>query len=73
MDIHSSPQTRNLLAAGKCVTADVFACGHVVVTVAGMRLGFSRADFADFVATIALASENLRRRDCEISEWGLFL
>lgn len=73
MDIHSYPRAGNLLAAGKCVSADVFACGHVVVTVAGLRLGFSREDFVDFAATVALASENLRRRDCEISEWGLFL
>ncbi|GEM_PF-6531765 len=72
MEIHSYEKTGNLLAAGKCVTASSFACGHIVITVAGMRLGFSREDFGDFAATVILAAENLQRRDREIAEWGLF-
>ena len=72
MEIHSSEKINNLLAAGKCATANSFACGHIVLTVAGMRLGFSREDFGDFAATIILAAENLQRRDRELAEWGLF-
>lgn len=72
MENHSYQKTGDLLAAGKCVTANTFPCGHIILSVAGMRLGFSREDFADFAATVTLAADNLRRRDIEISDWGLF-
>ncbi len=72
MEIHSSPKTGDLLAQGKCTTANAFACGHIVLSVAGLRLGFSREDFADFAATVHLATENLQRRERELAEWGLF-
>ena len=72
MENHSYSSGRNLLAAGKSASAVVFACGHVVVTVAGLRLGFSREDFADFAEIVDQAAKNLRQRDREISDWELF-
>lgn len=68
-----NPTTGELLALGKVARADTYACGHVILTLEQLRIGFTRADFREFAQTVALATENLDNRESLRSEWGLFM
>lgn len=68
-----NPPGSELLALGKVARADAFACGHVILTVERLRIGFTRADFREFAQTVALAVQNLEDREALRAEWGLFM
>lgn len=68
-----NPATGELLALGKVARADTYACGHIILTLEQLRIGFSRADFREFAQTVALAAENLENREALRAEWGLFM
>lgn len=65
--------TGELLALGKIARVDSFACGHVVLTVEQLRIGFTRADFLEFAQTIQLAAAHLEKNDAMRAEWGFYL
>ncbi|HMV34434.1 MAG TPA: hypothetical protein PKM44_03100 [Turneriella sp.] len=69
----NTPTTGELLACGKVARADTYPCGHVILTVEQLRIGFSRADFREFAQTVALAQANLDDREVARAEWGLYL
>lgn len=72
MEIHSYDNIGVPLASGNNARADLFACGHIVVTLANMRLAFSREDFLEFAETLYGARQTLSRRETEYRDWGLF-
>jgi len=69
----NNPTTGELLACGKVARADTYACGHVILTVEQLRIGFTRADFREFAQTVALALANLENREVARAEWGLYM
>lgn len=66
------PTPSELLALGKIARVDSYPCGHVVLSVESLRIGFTRTDFVEFAQTVALAAENLENKELLRAEWGLF-
>ncbi len=66
-------QSGELLAQGKVARAEIFPCGHTILTFDNFKVAFAREDFYDFANTVAMASSHLQCRDTERSEWGLFM
>ncbi|MBS0617004.1 MAG: hypothetical protein JSR44_02390 [Spirochaetes bacterium] len=73
MEIHSYSSCDDLLAQGKTARVQAFPCGHIVLSIANLRLRFTREDFRDFVHTIMLAETHRAQRETELTEWGLFM
>ncbi|AFM11073.1 hypothetical protein [Turneriella parva] len=80
MENHSNPhphrsrlQCGELLAQGKVARAEIFPCGHTILTFDNFKLAFAREDFYDFANTVAMATAHLQCRETERSEWGLFM
>jgi hypothetical protein len=74
MENHSQHSScGELLAHGKVARADAFPCGHIVLTFENFKVGFAAEDFRDFVHTVSLAFGNLKSREIERAEWGLFM
>jgi hypothetical protein len=69
----NTPTNAELLACGKVARADSYPCGHIVLTVEQLRIGFTRADFREFAHTIALALANLEEREVARRDWGLYM
>lgn len=69
----NTPTTGELLACGKVARADIYPCGHAILTVEQLRIGFNRADFREFAQTVALALSHLEDREVARGEWGLYM
>lgn len=70
---NNTPTSGELLACGKVARAYTFPCGHVILTVEQLRIGFTQADFREFAQTVALALANLEDREVARRDWGLYM
>ncbi|MCX7633287.1 MAG: hypothetical protein N2Z22_08150 [Turneriella sp.] len=61
MDRKNMPH-HELLALGKTARLDAYPCGHIVLSVERLRIGFSPSDFEDFARTVLLAQQVLEER-----------
>jgi hypothetical protein len=69
----NNPANSEVLALGKVARVDTFPCGHVILTVEQLRIGFTRPAFREFAQTVTLALANLEDHEVARAEWGVYM